>query len=37
MQAVKESEDAEYTAYLATSYIKTWAKDLINFWSLMST
>jgi len=31
MQTVKEFEDAEYTAYLATLHIKTQARDLINF------
>ncbi len=36
-QAVKQSEDAECTAYLATLHIKTWARDLINFWSSMLT
>jgi len=31
MQAVKEFEDAEYTACLATLHIKTQARDSINF------
>jgi hypothetical protein len=31
MQAVKEFEDAKYTACLATLHIKTQARDLINF------
>jgi len=30
-QAVKESEDAEHIACLATLHIKTQAKDSINF------
>ncbi len=37
MQAVKEFEDAECTAYLATLCIETQVRDLINLWSLMST
>ncbi len=36
-QAVKESEDAECTVYLATLHIETQVKDLINFWLSIST
>ncbi len=37
MQAVKEFENTECTACLATLHIETQAKDLINLWSLTLT